>query len=172
MSEESEIVDLDQCPIKPAIVTGGGIAFLLTLFPMSVVLCCLPLVLGGFAATTAFIFKYRVRLELKFGMKVAILACMAGFGASTLVYDALWLGFDYRIGMELQIDFLRQMQEASLDENTREQFEKGIEEMRNQTFGSGTIVSQTVTVLICSGIGGAIGGALATAMFKKGPLAQ
>ena len=129
MSEESEIVDLDQCPIKPAILAGGAVAFVPTLFPASVILCCMPLILGGFAATTAFVFKYRVRLELKFGMKVAILACLAGFAASTVVYDALWLGFDYRIGMEMQIDFLRQLQEASPDENTREQFEKGIEEM-------------------------------------------
>ena len=171
MSEESEIVDLDQCPIKPAIIAGGAVAFALTLFPLSVLLCCMPLILGGFVATTVFIFKYQVRLELKNGMKVAMLACLAGFAVSTLVYDALWLAFDYRIGMETYIGFLENLQE-SLPEESREELQRGIEETKAQTFGVGTLVSQILMILVCAGLGGAIGGALATAMFKKGPLAQ
>ncbi len=171
MSEESEIVDLDQCPTKQAIRIGGAIAFALTLFPMTVMLGCLPLILAGFAATASYVFEYRIRLELKVGMKVAMLACMAGFALSTLVYDALWLAFDYRIGMDTYLEFIRGLQEASPEE-TREKFQEGIDEMQNQAFGFGTIVSQIVTILVCSGIGGALGGALATAIFKKGPLAQ
>ena len=171
MSEEPEIVDLDQCPVKPALRVGGAIAFVLTLFPMSVALCCMPLILAGFAATTAFIFKYQVRLELKYGMKVGIMACLFGFGASTVVYDALWIGFDYQIGMETYLELLSRLSELASGE-AKDQMVDGIEQMREQSFGFGSIFSQIMMVLICSGIGGAIGGALATAFFKKGRLAQ
>lgn len=171
MTEVPEIVDLDQCPVKPALRLGGAIAFVLTLFPMSVALCCMPLILAGFAATTAFIFKYQVRLELKYGMKVGIMACLLGFGASTVVYDLLWVGFDYQIGMDAYLEFVAWMVEL-LPEESRPQVLDGAGESPKQAFGFGAVVSQILMIFVCSGIGGAIGGALASAFFKKGRLAQ
>ena len=171
MSEEIEVVDLDQCPVKPALRVGGTIAFVLTLFPLSVAACCLPLIIAGFAATAAFIFKYRVTLELKFGMKVAILACLYGFGASTILYDFLWLGFDYRIGFETYVEGLMKFAD-SVPEAQREEYLEGIEQVKAETFSGGVVVKQVMGIFVASGIGGAIGGALATAIFKKGPKAQ
>lgn len=170
MTEVPEIVDLDQCPVKPALRVGGAIAFVLTLFPMSVTLCCIPLILAGFAATRAFMVKYQVRLELKYGMKVGIMACLFGFGASTVVYDLLWVGFDYQIGMETYIELLNRFSELAPEE-AKQQLADRLEQMRDQRFGFGSIFPQIMMVLIGSGIGGAIGGALATAFFKKGRLA-
>lgn len=171
MSDELDIVNLDDCPMKPALMVGSAIAFVFTLFPMSYALCCLPLALGGFAATTKFIFKYKVRLELKFGMKIAILACLAGFGASTVFYDLVWVAFDYRIGFEAYIAFLTGLAESA-PPPTGDQLLEAIELLREQSFGVGTLIQQVFTVILASGIGGAIGGALATAFFKKGALAQ
>ncbi len=171
MSDEPDIVNLDDLPIKPALLVGGSIAFVLTLFPMSYALCCLPLALGGFAATTTFIFKYKVRLDLKYGMKISILACLLGFGASTILYDVLWAGFDYRIGFDAYVSFLTGLAESA-PPPTGDQLLDSIELLREQTFGIGTLIQQVFTVILTSGIGGAIGGALATAFFKKGALAQ
>lgn len=171
MTEEPEIVDLDQCPVKPALIVGGAIAFVLTLFQMSVYLCCMPLILAGFTATTAFIFKYQVRLELKYGMKIAMMACLWGFGASTVVYDILWAGFDYQFGLDVYLEVLNRFSELASGD-AKEQLIEGIEQLREQSFSIVSIFPQIMMVLIGSGIGGAIGGALATAFFKKGRLVQ
>ena len=171
MTDEQEIVNLDDCPIKPALIPGGFVAFVLTLFPLSYALCCLPLILGGFTATTVFIRKYGVRVELKVGMKIAILACMAGFGASTFVYDVLWDVFDYRIGFEWYIDLLLALSDQA-PEATRDELIESIEILREQTFSLAVLVQQFFTVIVTSGIGGAIGGALASSIFKKGAIAQ
>ncbi len=171
MSDEPDIVNLDDCSMKPGLIGGGAIAFLLTLFPMSYALCCLPLAFGGFVATTTFIYKYQVRLELKYGMKIAILACLLGFGASTIVYDLFWLAFDYRIGFEWYISFLTRLAESA-PPPSGDRLLESIEILREQTFSIGTLIQQVFTVILASGIGGAIGGALATVIFKKGALAQ
>ena len=167
MNDESEIVNLDDCPMKPALLVGAPIAFFLTLFPLG-----FPLVaIGGFAATTSFIFKFKVRIELKYGMKIAILACLIGFGASTLLYDLLWALFDYRIGFETYIEFLQQMAE-SYPPSSGDPLRESIELLKEQSFGFGVVIQQLLTIFVASGIGGAVGGALATFIFRKGALAQ
>ena len=171
MSDEPDIVNLDDCPMKPGLVAGGAVAFVLTVFPMSYALCCLPLALGGFVATTTFVFKYKARLELKYGMKIAILACLLGFGASTVVYNLFWLAFDYRIGFEWYVSFLTGLAKSAAPPSGDRLLES-IELLREQSFGIGTFIQQIFTVILASGIGGAIGGALATVLFKKGALAQ
>lgn len=178
MSDIPEIVNLDDCSMKPALIAGSVVAAAFTLVPMSYAVCCLPLVLGGFVGTTVFIFKHRVRLELKFGMKIGILACLLGFGASTLLYDILWAAFDYRIGFEAYIGILETFidQVVSLagsdPSSTREQLDDSIEMLREQSIGIGIVIQQIFTIILTSGIGGAIGGALATSFFKKGAIAR
>lgn len=171
MTDDSEIVDLDACPAKPALITGGIVAFALTLFPMSYALCCMPLAIGGFVATSRYIFKYGVRLDLKYGMKIAILACLCGFGASTLFYDLLWLGIDYRIGLDWYVNFLADLAESA-PESQRDQLLESIELLKEQSLGLGVVIQQVFTLILTSGIGGAMGGALASSIFKKGKVAQ
>lgn len=167
MTDEPDIVNLDDCPAKPALRVGASIAFVLTLFPLGFPL----LLISGFAATTTFIFKYKVRLELKYGMKIAILACLIGFGASTLVYDILWAFFGYRIGFETYVEFLLKLAD-SYPPASGDALRESIELLRAQTLGFGVVVQQALTIFLASGIGGSVGGALATFIFKKGALAQ
>ena len=171
MTEDPEIVNLDECPIKPALLAGGAMSFVLTLFPLSYALCCLPLVIGGFVATTTFVSKYRIRVEIKVGMKVAILSCLAGFGASTALYDLLWVAFDYRIGLNSDLELLSNFAESA-PESSRDQLLESIDILKSQKIGFGVVVQQALTVIVTSGIGGAIGGAVASSLFKKGSLAQ
>ena len=35
MTEDPEFVNLDECPIKPALLAGGAVSFVLTLFPLN-----------------------------------------------------------------------------------------------------------------------------------------
>ena len=167
MSDILEIVDFDECSVKPALLAGGGVAFVLTLNPLSVLL----LFLAGFVATSTFIFKHQVRLELKHGMKVGIMACLVGVGASTVVYDILWVLFDYRIGMEFNLELLAQFMEP-LPDGGGETIQDQLDKVGEEQFGFGPIIQQLMSLFVTSGIGGAVGGALATAVFKKGRLAQ
>lgn len=171
MTEDQEIVNLDDCPPKPALLAGAAVAFVLTLFPLSYALCCLPLIIAGFVATAAYISKYKIRVELKVGMKVAILACLAGFGASTVTYDILWVVFDYRIGLNWYLELLSSFADSA-PESSRDQLLESIDLVKSQKIGLGVVVQQALTVVVTSGIGGAIGGAVASSLFKKGALAQ
>ncbi len=170
MTDEAEIVNLDDCPMKPALMVGGIFTFLITLIPLANLACCIPLAIGGFVATARYASVYRIQVPLKMGMKVAILACLIGFGASTLLYNILWAAFDYRLDLSTYVALLNKLAEAMPEAS--EQLEETIEQLEMQTLGVVELVQQVVWVIVSSGIGGAIGGALATAMFKKGRLAQ
>ena len=171
MTEDQEIVNLHDCPPKPALMIGAAVSFVLTLFPLSYALCCLPLVIGGFVATATYISKYSIRIELKVGMKVAILSCMAGFGTSTFLYDILWVAFNYRIGLNWYLELLSSLADSA-PESSRDQLLESIDLLKSQKIGIGVVVQQGLTVIVTSGIGGAIGGAVASSLFKKGSLAQ
>ena len=95
MTEDPEIVNLDE-PNQTGIVGWGRCV----ICPDTVSTAC-PLLLAvgdrGFVATTTFASKYRIRVEIKVGMKVAILSCLAGFGASTAVHICSgWPRLSYR----------------------------------------------------------------------------
>ena len=104
-------------------------------------------------------------------MKVAILSCLAGFGASTALYDLLWVAFDYRIGLNWYLELLSNFAESA-PESSRDQLLESIDILKSQKIGFGVVVQQALTVIVTSGIGGAIGGAVASSLFKKGSLAQ
>jgi hypothetical protein len=171
MTEDQEIVNLDDCPPKPALLAGAAVSFILTLFPLSYALCCLPLVIGGFVATATYIIKYSIRIELKVGMKLAILSCLAGFGASTALYDILWAATDYRIGLNWYVELLGSLADSA-PESSRDQLLESIDLLKSQKIGLGVVLQQALTVVVTSGIGGGMGGALASSLFKKGSLAQ
>ena len=167
MSDNSEIVDFDECSVMTALLVGGAVAFVLTVNPLG----AFSLFLAGVAGATAFIFKHQVRLELKHAMKVGILACLAGFGVSIVVYDFLWLAFDYRVGMEFNIEFVGQFMDPLAD-GSSEPLQDRLDKAREAPFGFATLVQQILGLFVMSGIGGAIGGALASVFFKKFRLAQ
>ena len=60
----------------------------------------------------------------------------------------------------------------SAPESSRDQLLESIDLLKSQKIGLGVVVQQLLTVVVTSGIGGAIGGALASSLFKKGALAQ
>ena len=96
-------------------------------------------------------------------MKVAILSCLAGFGASTILYDLLWGAFDYRIGLNWYLELLSNFAESA-PESSRGQLLESIDILKSQKIGFGVVVQQVLTVIVTSGFGGAIGGSVASSL--------
>ena len=174
-SPEPAFRDLDDCPMKPSLIRGGAVAFVLTLFPFSLLICCLPLILAALVGVYDYTKRYGISLSIPQGMKVGVLCGLVGYGLSTLVYDALWIVFDHQIGMETYQNVFRSLLESLPPEVVDEMGEEvtdSIDEMGDQEFHLAVLIQQIFGLILTSTIGGCIGGLVGSAMFKKGPEAK
>jgi len=174
-SQEPAFRNIDECPMKPSLIRGGAVAFLLMFVPFALVICCLPLVAAALVGVFDYTKRYRISLDIAQGMKVGVLCCLLGYGAYTIFYDIVWAVFDYQIGVETYQNVLRGMIE-SLPPEAAELMDEGmsesVEEMSEQKFSILALIPQLFIAVLVSAVGGAIGGLIGSAMFKKGPEAK
>ena len=73
--------------------------------------------------------------------------------------------------MEFNLELLAQFMEP-LPDGGGETIQDQLDKVGEEQFGFGPIIQQLMSLFVTSGLGGAVGGALATAVFTKGRLAQ
>ena len=167
--------DLDDCPMKPSLIRGGAVAFVLTLFPFSLFICCLPLILAALVGVFDYTKRYGISLGVPQGMKVGVLCCLVGYGLSILFYVTVWAVFDHQIGMETYQSVFRSFLEnlpPEIVDDMGDEVTDSIDEMGELEFHVGMLVQQIFGLILTSAIGGCIGGLIGSAMFKKGPEAK
>ena len=165
------IINLDDCPKKKSILIGSAVSFVLTINPMTVGLCCMPLIIGGLVSVFHYTKSFGVSISIVEGLKLGIFSCLLGLGASYVLYDFLWLVFDYQIGMETYLNFVESIVEK-MGPEVAETYRKSMELSDPTKFTLMSLVSQIFSVAVSGAGGGSIGGLLGAAIFKKGPLAQ
>jgi len=177
-SPEPSFRNIDECPMKPSLIRGGAVAFVLSFFPFSLVICCLPLIVAALVGVHDYTKRYQVSLDIAKGMKIGVLCCMLGYGMELVVYDFVWFAFDYQIGAETYQNVLRGLLDSLPPEAIEElgdkldELNESIDQIAAQKFNVLVIIQQFFGLILVSAIGGCIGGLIGSAMFKKGPEAK
>jgi hypothetical protein len=153
-----------------AMMFGGLVVFVLSLIPYVSLssICCLPQIAGALVAIHLFTSRYRLTVSAGQGIKLGILAVLFGSLAAWAVAIAMQLLFNYQLNLK-ETEAIMLKAYSRLGPDVVEKVKEAFEKQRAEGLTLGKMFIGLCTVLIASGIGGLIGGALGTALFKRGP---
>ena len=173
-SSESEVVNLDNCSSKNALLVGALVAFVLSFVPILNAMCCIHLAIAGLITVFVYTNKHKIAIEVWQGIKLAVLAVFIGSALATLVYDlGIAMTHDFDAGM------LKEMIISQIESSGRGNTEQAVEFVEKVVPDELSAVHvvvivcfQLIAAALASFVGGAIGGSIGAASFKKGPLAK
>jgi hypothetical protein len=152
-----------------AMMIGAGFIFVITFIPYSFMLCCLPQIFGALLAIHLFTKWHHLTLTYGEGIKLGILTALLGGLAAWVVAVAVMLLFHYQFNVKevqaMMLKIFSHFNKPEMIDKMKEAFEA--QKAQGLTFTQLLIglCSTVVTSAIC----GLIGGALGTALFKRGP---
>jgi len=168
--EESEIADFDALAARKSLLFGALTTFLLSFAPVVNFLCLLNTIGGGLVCVWHYTRSHAVSVTAKGGFKLAASAVFFGMAGVCAVLEIVLLSTGGLDMTGFKESYIEQMLSSGRPEQARMIEESFPDKLRGDEAG---VIFALITIpFLAALLGGAIGGPLGAALFKKGPVAQ
>jgi hypothetical protein len=151
---------------------GTVVTLILALIPYTGVTVILPVIVGAWVTSKLSLSRALTPLSLKAVMKSSLGATISGMLASIIIFDTIWIFFDYQIGKDTTDAVSLYVGQALGGAQMRDAMADALEKAARQGYSLSAFVGQVLGAIIVCGLFGTVTTMIYFAIYKRSAKAR